>query len=460
MRIAVMGYGVTGRAAVRYCLSKGAVVMVSDSKSEKELTREYGNYFDQHGISCEGGGHSVEFLSKADAIIISPGISLLEEVVVELIGQGIPLWGEMQVVGPELNKKVIAVTGTNGKTTVTELIGHILTTAGLKVFTGGNLGTPLFDYLLDPYEVDIFVLELSSFQLESSGGFAPDVSLLTNVSPDHLDWHGGMDGYVAAKAKIFANQLPSNIAIINGDDIVCRELEPQIGAIVFSFGQANGNNALIGESKVTVKQENSIELYDLSSTDLWDGVGAKNCAAAILAVSQFGVNSEMISEALNSFELKPHRMQKVAELDGVTFINDSKATNTGAVEAALNGLKGGITLIAGGKDKGENYSRLRTTISEKVDHLILIGETATAMAEDFKGCCPIICCDSLEDAVRRAWKMVKPGDTVLLSPACASFDMFDSYIHRGESFIEAVKALPHRVNNGIDTDEGLVSNGW
>ena len=460
MRIAVMGYGVTGRAAVRYCLSRGAVVMVSDAKNEQELKREYGNYFDQHGISYEGGGHTTRFLSKADAIIISPGISLLEEVVAELMEQDIPLWGEMQVVAPELNKTIIAVTGTNGKSTVTELIGHLLTNAGLKVFTGGNLGTPLFDYLLDPYEVDLFVLELSSFQLESSGEFAPDIALLTNISPDHLDWHGGMDAYVRAKARIFANQHASDVAILNGDDTICRELEPQISAGVLTFGKSDDNHALIGDGSVTVKREANVELFDLSSSRLADGVGTQNSAAAILAVLQVGLTPEQIREGLSSFEIKPHRMQTIIELDGVTFINDSKATNTGAVEAALNGLSGGVTLIAGGKDKGEDYSMLKNAVSEKVDHLILIGESTAVMAKDFKGCCPISCCDSIEDAVRRAHHMAKPGGTVLLSPACASFDMFDSYIHRGESFAEAVRALAEKADADMDGDERLVSNGW
>ena len=460
MRIAVMGYGVTGRAAVRYCLSRGAVVMVSDSKNAEDLKREHGSYFEQHGISYEGGGHTARFLSKADAIIISPGISLLEEVVAELAELDIPLWGEMQVVAPELTKKIIAVTGTNGKTTVTELIGHILANAGLKVFTGGNLGTPLFDYLLDPYEVDLFVLELSSFQLESAGEFAPDIAVLTNVSPDHLDWHGGMAAYVRAKSRIFANQQASNIAILNGDDRICRDLEPLIAAGVLTFGQSADNHALIGDERVTVKQGQDIEVFDLSSSGLADGVGTKNSAAAILAVLQLGLSPEQIREGLNSFEIKPHRMQKVIELNGVTFINDSKATNTGAVEAALTGLSGGVTLIAGGKDKGEDYSMLRNTISEKVDHLILIGETTAVMARDFRGCCTISCCDSIEDAVRRAWEMAKPGDTVLLSPACASFDMFNSYIHRGERFIEVVKELAEKTDPDLDGQERLVSNGW
>jgi UDP-N-acetylmuramoylalanine--D-glutamate ligase len=440
MCVAIVGYGVTGRSAASYCLSCGAKVIVSEADSELKFVQQYGDYFQQNNIIYEAGGHSWEFLKQADLVIVSPGIDLDGPLFKELRKEGIPLLGELAVAAPLLRVPVAAITGTNGKTTVTSLLGHILEEAGYKAFVGGNIGTPLLDYL-QQRDADYLVLELSSFQLETAGEFRADIGILLNLSPDHIDRHKGFDRYAQAKMNVFSNQKGTDVAIVYGDDLSCMGVKDNLAAKVLTFGESPASDAVIKGRCVRIKSEGNEEIYDLTGTQLGTPIGARNSGAAILAANQWGIAPETIRAALATFQLQPHRMQWVGEVGGVTYINDSKATNTGAVIAALEQFKDGVILIAGGKNKGEDYSVLQDSLREKVKALILIGEAAELIMSAVKDCCPIFVVKSLEEAVTQANGRSAAGDTVLLSPACASFDMFGSYGERGRVFIEAVKSL-------------------
>ncbi|WP_163337960.1 UDP-N-acetylmuramoyl-L-alanine--D-glutamate ligase [Desulfopila sp. IMCC35008] len=440
MCVAVMGYGVTGRSAASYCLSSGAKVIVSDSGNEQGFVQQYGDYFWQNNIQYEAGGHSWQFLKQADMVIVSPGIALDSSLVKRLRQKGIPVAGELAVAAPLLRVPVAAITGTNGKTTVTSLLGHILRQAGKKVFVGGNIGIPLLNYLQNG-DAEYLVLELSSFQLETAGDFRADIGILLNISPDHIDRHKGFTGYVQAKKNLFSHQRETDVAILYGDDSVCMDGKENLTAELLTFGASPACDAITKGVTVRTERSGKEVLYDLTGTQLATPIGVRNSAAAILAAHRWEVEPEAIRSALSSFRLESHRMQWVGEWNGVTYINDSKATNTGAVIAALEQFDNGVILIAGGKHKGEDYSVLQEVLREKVKALVLLGESAEQIHSAVKNSCSIIMVSSLQEAVTKARTLSEPGDTVLLSPACASFDMFSSYGERGLVFMEIVHAL-------------------
>ncbi|WP_136805102.1 UDP-N-acetylmuramoyl-L-alanine--D-glutamate ligase [Desulfosediminicola flagellatus] len=441
MCVAVMGLGITGQAAVRFCLDCGADVRVSDSRDPERFEREAADFLRENSVLWEAGGHTFDFLRLADLVIISPGIPEEHEVVSQLRESGIEVVGELAVAAPLLDMPVVAVTGTNGKTTVTSLIGEICKTAGKKVFVGGNIGTPLFDYLRQEKKADVAILEVSSFQLMMAGGFAPDVSVLLNITPDHIDRHKNLDGYAAAKMLIFSNQTAEHVAVVCNDDPECMKRIESVKPEVQTFGKRPGSLAKIEGLRVTVTRNSSQSTYDFSGTSLATSIGVLNGAAAILACERLGITQENIQRGITAFQPPPHRMQVVGDLDGVTYINDSKATNTGAVIAALEHLNGKTVLIAGGRDKGEDYSLLTGAVGAKAREVIVIGEAAEAIRQSLEGSIAVKSADSMQAAVRLAKSIAQPGDTVLLSPACASFDMFKSYGHRGEVFTSAVKEM-------------------
>ena len=438
-RAVVMGLGVSGRAAVRYLRTLGLRVFVSDSRKFTELSVSDQDYLLANNIVFEGGGHSREFLLQGDVIVLSPGIPTDLPLLKEIREMGIPLLGELALAAPRLTEQVVAVTGTNGKTTVTALLGELLRAAGKKVFVGGNIGIPLLDYLCREERADVLVLELSSFQLESAGDFRPDIGMLLNVTPDHLNRHGSMAAYAAAKMKLFAHQGAGEKAILCADDPMCREIMPLLTEQqVFSFGTRQGCDAKGEGSELTITLDGKKESYSLVGTALASHTGLLNSGAAILAASLLGCRPEKIRNVLSSFAPADHRLQLVRTRGGVAYYDDSKATNTGAVLSALASFSGNILLIAGGRDKGEDYSVLGRAVREKVKELILLGEAAQPIAAALKEVISDRRAGSLEEAVALAAELAEPGDVVLLSPACASFDMFDSYGHRGEMFQAAV----------------------
>jgi len=441
MKIAVIGCGVTGRAAVRYALHKGAEVFISDSRDTGRFAHEEASLINLSGVHWEAGGHTEAFLAQTDLVLVSPGIPPQNPLLLGLQERGLQILGELAVAAGQITKPVIAVTGTNGKTTVTTLIGEMLTRAGKKVFVGGNIGTPLYDYLTDPADYDIVVVEVSSFQLASAGTFAPTVGVLLNVTPDHVDWHGSVARYRDAKMALFANQREQNLAIISGDDPLCDVSDQKFEGRIQRFGHGLDNEAVVSQDAVVVRLDRQSFYFDLAGTYFSGILGAGNCAAAILAALDVGCSAQAIKEAVAGFHGLPHRLQLVTEIDGVQFVDDSKATNTGAVLGALRQCNPGVILIAGGRDKGDDYSLLRPAIAEKVRAVVLIGEAAELIAEALTGVVPLFRVGSMQEAVQKAAEMAKRGEIVLLSPACASFDMFRSYGHRGEVFANEVRSL-------------------
>jgi UDP-N-acetylmuramoylalanine--D-glutamate ligase len=441
--VAVMGLGVSGRAAVRYLVAQGVRVLVSDARNVQQLPPADLAFLVDHGVEYECGGHTLTFLRKADQILVSPGIRQDLEILTQLRALGLPVLGELAMAASFVHKPVVAITGTNGKTTVTALIGELLQRAGKKVFVGGNIGTSLFDYLSNPDDVDVLVLELSSFQLEAAGDFKADVAILLNVTPDHLDRHGTLAGYAAAKMKIFAGQGAKDTAIVNGDDMFCRELAAGLdgGQQLLLFGHDRDCQAQIDGYCIHLQWQGKQERYDLAGSMLATATGGLNSAAAILAVRTLGCQPEVIAQGLSAFKVAAHRMALVGESAGVFYFDDSKATNTGAVLSALENFSGNVILIAGGRDKGDDYTLLRESVGRKVRCLILIGEASELIAQALAGVTEARKAESMEEAVMLATAIAEAGDTVLLSPACASFDMFENYGHRGKVFAAAVQKV-------------------
>lgn len=438
----VMGLGVSGWAAVRYLLDRGMQVAVSDGRQRSEFDEKELSFLREASVETEFGGHTESFLRRGIFVVISPGINPDLPVLQDVRAAGIPVIGELALAAGKIDKPVVAVTGTNGKTTVTSLIGKLIDCSDRNVFVGGNIGQPLLDYFQQPSDFDVLVLELSSFQLEMAGDFRASVALLLNVTPDHLDRHGGMEQYSAIKMRIFDHQELSDRAIICDDDPVCQQLWKKYRKRDFQlFGHGEYCHALIDDKRIIVREEKSTEIYNLDRTQLDHHIGLLNSAAAILAARAVGCRKNQIEKGLEAFFIQPHRMERVGEVDGVAYYNDSKATNTGAVIAALRQITSSVVLIAGGRDKGDDYSLLLPAVSEKVVNLIVFGEAKEKISRALDGAVAIREVGSMEQAVRLAHELACPGDTVLLSPACASFDMFRSYGHRGEVFKDQVKML-------------------
>jgi len=447
LKVAIMGLGISGRAAARYASHCGAEVFISDSRDEQRFLAEDGEFIATLACHFEAGGHSREFLRHAELLLVSPGVNLELPLLKMLKEDGVRVAGELAVAAGQIGVPVVAVSGTNGKTTVTTLIGEILKGAGRRVFVGGNIGTPLYEYLMEPNgsdSYDIVVVEVSSFQLESAGNFAPDVALLLNISPDHLDRHLSMDRYVQAKMHLFQHQRPGNIAIINGDDPLCRQLPPGVQSVVQSFGKSEGCTAVIENGRITAMIGGEREEYRLEGLMPQNDIVLMNYAAAILAVRSQGCSYAQTSAGLAAFCPLPHRIEFIAEINGVSYYNDSKATNTGAVIAALAQFAGNVILLAGGRDKGDDYRLLRESVLASVKNVVLLGEAADLLEAALSDVTDICRARDMDDAVGLAAAAAEPGDVVLLSPACASFDMFTSYGHRGNAFKKAVLALRAR----------------
>ena len=449
MKAVVVGLGKSGMAAVRYLHHQGLEVKVSECRDLGRFSRDELSLLEQCEVKFEAGGHSEDFFADADLIFVSPGIPLDLPVLTTARARAIPILGELVLAADSIRVPVIAVTGSNGKTTVTSLIGQLLRAAGKKVFVGGNIGTPVLEYLLDPGKTEVVVMEVSSFQLESAGTFRPDIGLLLNLSPDHLDRHGSMEAYVKAKRMLFAYQVKTDIAIIGADDPLIMAEPLNTAATLLRFGASSGCRAMVLEQSVQLEPgfgaEGEKEVYELSATRLCSRVNRYNAAAAVLAARSFGCSREDIKNGLADYQPPEHRMTPVGKIRGVFFINDSKATNVGAVVAALAGFKKDVVLIAGGRDKGSDFSALRPAVQEHVKHLILIGESATDFARELAGTAEVEIADTMASAVALALAAAGKGDTVLLAPACASFDMFNNYGQRGRVFTQCVQELRNQM---------------
>ena len=441
MQAVVIGLGAAGLSTVKYLLSCGVRVAISDRCDIDQIDPEILQFLQLAQVRIETGGHSVAYLAGADVVIPGPGVPLNLPIFKSARDQGIPVMGELALAAGQYQVPVIAVTGSNGKTTVTSLIGALLQAAGKAPFVGGNIGTPLLDYFADPGSCGVVVLELSSFQLDLAGDFRPNFSLLLNISPDHLDRHGSIAAYTAAKLNIFKSQVTGDIAILGGDDSVADAAALNNGVRGFRFGRNPRCAAQVVDGSVVVRLAGEEVVYNLGGTKLHSSVNQLNAAAAILAATLCGCSREAIAAGLASFAPPPHRMAEVAEIAGVRFVNDSKATNIGALEAALSGCIAPVILIAGGRDKGSDYALLRDVVRDKVKHLVLVGEAAGLMQAALGTVVGIEMATTMEDAVSKAMAAAVGGDLVLLAPGCASYDMFSGYEERGRIFAECVQGL-------------------
>ena len=424
-RIVVLGAGESGTGAAILAKEKGFEVFVSDYGT---ITAPYRALLDQNGVQWEDGKHSEELILNADEVVKSPGIPLTAPIIQKLMAQGTPIISEIEFAARYTNAKMICITGSNGKTTTTSLIFYILKQAGLNVGLAGNIGNSLALQVAHE-DHDYYVIELSSFQLDNMYDFKADVAILLNITPDHLDRYDyQFQNYVDAKFRIVRNQTADDAFIYWAEDpVIDREMKKlQLGATLYPYGFTQPNPLPLGEDELALKGRHNV----------------LNSMAATIAANVLHIRKEVIRESLRTFQGVDHRLQYVATVRGVRYINDSKATNVNSCWYALEAMTTPTVLILGGKDKGNDYSEIDDLVREKCHTLIFMGlhnEKLHAHFDSFG--LNIIDTDNLHDAVQGAYNAAHEGDTVLLSPCCASFDLFKSYEDRGEQFMAAVRAL-------------------
>jgi len=446
-RVLVLGLGETGLSAVRWLKSQGAVVRVADSRSNPPNLQQMK---DSHpDVAVAAGPFTPETFDGVDLIVASPGVPLAEPTVQAALTKGMPVVGDVELFAQELGNeaKVLAITGSNGKSTVTSMVDALCRRAGVKSVAAGNIGLPVLDALTEGREKglpDVYVLELSSFQLETTACLEPLAATVLNVSEDHMDRYATLDDYAAAKARIFAGE---GVQVLNRDDP--RTLVMAVpGRQVVTFGldePASGHYGIRHKDSkpwLAYGDELLMAVDELPITGLHN---AANALAALALCRPLGLAFEPLLDGLREFRGLPHRVEKVVEVGGVTFYDDSKGTNVGATEAALKGMTCPVVLIAGGDGKGQDFSPLKQAVSGKARAVVLIGRDAELIASAIDGSgVPVVRARTMEEAVEKANEAALPGDAVLLSPACASWDMFRNYAHRAEVFIAAAKSLEGR----------------
>jgi UDP-N-acetylmuramoylalanine--D-glutamate ligase len=443
-KVLVVGLGRSGLSVSRWLCREGAEVTVTESKGEVELSRESINEVLELGMGLETGGHREETFLKSDMIIISPGVPLDIEPLKAAREMGVPVMGELELAGRLIDTPLVAVTGTNGKSTTTAFIGAMIKGAGRRVFIGGNIGTPLMDYAAGDRGADYAVIEVSSFQLDTLKRFRPTVSLLLNISPDHLDRYPNYEAYVQSKLRIFQNQGPGQYAILNDDDDELARFEPGGGVSVLRYGMEKTDNRqafVEGEKMVACSLGMRTRYFDLEKIRLVGSYNLENLMGGVLAGLALHMDPHIIQEAIDHFEGLPHRLELVRSIKGVDFYNDSKATNVDAASRSIRSFDRPVVLIAGGRHKGGDYSPLVKAAEGRVKRAMFMGETKNLLAKSFEGIIPFTLAENMADAVSHAFSSAKSNDVVLLAPACSSFDMFSDYAQRGMVFREAVERL-------------------
>jgi len=442
-RVLVVGLGKSGVASALFLKEHGARVTVSDTKSEDQLRDQIPVLLDQ-GIAVETGGHGERTFRGQDLIVVSPGVPVDAPPLVQARASGEPVIGEIELAAQHIAGPVVAITGSNGKTTTTTLAGEILTAGGFPTLVGGNIGTPAISLVERATRETVVVLEVSSFQLETIQTFRPKVAVILNVTPDHLDRHRTFQTYVDAKARIFENQQSSDFAVLNEDDATCATLGGRTHAQVFWFSRKKEvkQGAWVRDGRIWFRNGSGArEIMLVNEIPLKGGHNVENVLAAVCAGALMGCQPEQLRGAVRNFKAVEHRLEYVATVRGVEYYDDSKATNVDATIKALESFPANIHLILGGKDKGSDYRVLNDLLRERVKRVYTIGAAAEKIESHIKGAAEIVHAETLDNAVRRAAAVAKPGDIVLLAPACASFDQFQSYNHRGRVFKEVVKSL-------------------
>lgn len=433
----VVGLGVTGYSAARYLHARGLDVTVVDSRSEPPLAKEFVREFP--GIDTEFGAFSEEMLSGVALVVASPGVSLQEPMLWAARKRGAHIVGDIELFIQENDKPLIAITGSNGKSTVTTLVGEMCEAAKLRPLVAGNIGNPALDALTDEKTYDVVVLELSSFQLETTHQVPAEVSAILNISADHLDRYDSMGAYVLAKARIIRGAkravLPLHdewlAQITNVNDVIGFDLEEPVNKNDFGVSVKPGKRWLVkGDQRL-------MPLRDVPLVGLHN---VKNALSAFALVDFLNLPLDVLVTTVLNFKGLPHRMQTIMAANDIAWVNDSKATNIGATVTALRNLEQNVVWIAGGQGKGADFSELKSVVNSNIKQLILIGQDAEKIAFELDGLLPISFADDMQSAVEQAVSIASSGDIVLLSPACASFDMFRGFEHRGDEFTRCVYA--------------------
>ncbi len=448
-KILIVGLARTGLAAARFLLKRGSDLVIFDDKAETELGEPVSQVKaiaanDPCRVKLCLGGISLKTFAGLDLVVLSPGVPLTHPTVQAAGAAGIPIISEIELAYRFLKGKIVAITGSNGKTTCTAMIGAILKKKYPRVFVSGNIGPPLIDHVELEDESSWHSVELSSFQLENIEQFRPDVAVLLNLTPDHMDRYGSMERYAAAKERIFRNQGSGDTAVLNADDPLVASVAPRLQAGILWFGRQravqNGLFAAEGTIRVKVSGKEQ-QILPISEIRLRGSHNLENVLACAAAGIAAGVAPDQIADAVRSFQPVEHRLEYVATIRGVAFFNDSKATNVDSALKAIEAFTEPLLVIMGGRDKGADFSTLRQAATGHVKELVLIGEAASKIEEAVSDLVPALRATNMENAVRLAFQRARMGDVVLLAPACASFDMFRNFEDRGKVFKAAVLKL-------------------
>jgi len=444
-RVLVVGLGKSGIAAALFLRKQRARVTVSDARSATVVAKQITELLDA-GVMVESGGHGLLTFRRQDLIVISPGVPLDTPEVVQAISYGVPVIGELELASRYLKGRVVAITGSNGKTTTTTLIGRIFEDAGVPTLVGGNIGTPVIELAPQSTDESVDVLEVSSFQLETIKEFHPSIALVLNITPDHLDRHGSFENYAAMKARITENQQAGDFLVLNAEDKPTQMVAAKTKAQIYWFSarrQIKQGTFVHGESIFFLAKEGGKPepIMPVAEITLRGAHNVENVLAAICAARLAGVEAEKIRAAVASFKAVEHRLEFVRCLQGVDYFNDSKATNVDAAIKAIEAFPAGIHLILGGKDKDSDYTVLSPLLRERVKAVYTIGSAAEKIERELHGVVKMVGAGTIDVAVREANRAAVPGDVVLLAPACASFDQFENYEHRGRTFRQIVNSL-------------------
>ncbi|MDQ1318301.1 MAG: UDP-N-acetylmuramoylalanine--D-glutamate ligase [Candidatus Poribacteria bacterium] len=447
-RVIVLGLARSGEAAVKLLIRLGAHVLVSDQKGEDELKDIFARLKSEYPqVEFHLGGHPEEIFEGADLVVVSPGVPFNIPVLESVRDKGIPVIGEIELAYRVCKAPIIAITGTKGKSTTSTLTGQILskTFKGGKVVVAGNIGIPLSQYVLDLTESDLLVLVVSSFQLETTVHFRPAISVILNIMTDHMDRHKDFEEYYTAKRRIFANQTKQDYIVLNADDRLASACASLTDAkvVFFSSRQILDKGVYLKDGNIVANLHGN-DIVTICRTNELKIPGRHNLENAMTATAVsmiYGAEPESIAEVLRTFNGLEHALEFAGEANGIRFIDDSKATNVVSLKAALESIEKGVILIIGGRDKGNDYTQITPLIKEKVKHLVIIGESADKIQNSLGSFSVPHRAGTMDDAVSMAYKLAESGDTVLLSTACASFDMFRDYAERGRIFKEAAKRI-------------------
>lgn len=447
-KILAVGFGRTGEAVAMVMSNMGSLVTIQDSRMEDEFDANLITYFRDLGVKFHFGAVP-EDLNAFDLIVLSPGVSPELDFVSRAASEGIEVIGELELAYRLSNGKYIAITGTNGKTTTTTMVGEIFKTAGRSFHVAGNIGKAVIQVAVNADTDDYLITEVSSFQLETTVKFRPIISAILNLTEDHLNRHHTMEAYGAAKARIFANQKGNDCLIVNYDDDACMALTNGCRAriIPFSTKKELETGAFVRDGLMILRRDgNETSLFNVNELKIIGKHNIQNALAAAAIAFWSGIDSDMISEALIKFKGVEHRIEYCGLIDGVKYYNDSKGTNTDASITAIKALVSNIVLIAGGDGKSQDFTPFAEMMPGRVKKLILFGKDAGKISEacskiNFKNIC---FCKDMNDSVIEAASAAEPGDSVMLSPACASWDMYDNYEQRGRHFKQCVTALSYR----------------